>query len=271
MIRKLIIGTLAMSMAAITTTHAQPAAEQKKETPAAPAAPALDPAEVKSSSSYALGFRAGSEFGQQFSRFGLTVADIEGASFLKGFLSAFEGKPPEIAEDKIQAAMQAFGDKLQAREKQVGESNLASGKKFLEDNGKRKEVTTTTSGLQYEVIAKGGDQKYVAPKEGEQGEKQFQVRYKGTLIDGKQFDASPEGQTVPMTLQVVPGFKEALTSMPVGAKWKLFLPSELAYGAERRSADIGPNSVLVFELELVAIEAAPARQEMPFPMPGQGQ
>lgn len=271
MIRKLIIGTLAMSMAAITTSHAQPSAEPKKEAPAAPAAPAMAPAEVKAGSSYALGFRAGSEFGQQFSRFGLTVADIDNESFMKGFLSAFAGKAPEVAEEKIQAAMQAFGDQLQVREKAIADTNLAEGKKFLEANAKRKEVTTTTSGLQYEVIAKGGDQKYVAPKEGEKGEKQFQVRYKGTLIDGTEFDASPEGQTVPMTLQVVPGFQEALTSMPVGAKWKLYLPSDLAYGAERRSADIGPNSVLVFELELVGIEDAPAQQGgFPFPMP-QGQ
>ena len=123
--------------------------------------------------------------------------------------------------------------------------------------------------MQYEVLAKGGDEKYVAPKEGEPpADKQFLVNYKGTLIDGTEFDASPEGQPVPMTLQVVEGFKEALTTMPVGAKWKLFMPSDLAYGEERRSADIGPNSVLIFELELTKIEDAPARQGMPFPMPG---
>jgi FKBP-type peptidyl-prolyl cis-trans isomerase len=96
------------------------------------------------------------------------------------------------------------------------------------------------------------------------------VNYKGTLIDGTEFDASPEGQPVPMTLEVVEGFKEALTNMPVGAKWKLYLPAKLAYGEERRSAEIGPNSALVFELELVKIEDAPAPQGLPFPMP-QGQ
>ena len=77
---------------------------------------------------------------------------------------------------------------------------------------------------------------------------------------------------VPMTLQVVEGFKEALTTMPVGAKWKLFLPSKLAYGEERRSADIGPNCTLIFELELVKIQDAPPAPEggMPFPMPQGG-
>ena len=95
------------------------------------------------------------------------------------------------------------------------------------------------------------------------------MNYKGTLIDGKEFDASPAGEPVPMTLQVVPGFKEALTTMPVGAKWKVYLPSELAYGEERRSAEIAPNSALIFELELVDIKDAPAAPEggMPFPMP----
>jgi FKBP-type peptidyl-prolyl cis-trans isomerase len=89
------------------------------------------------------------------------------------------------------------------------------------------------------------------------------------LLDGKVFDASPEGQTVPMTLQVVDGFKEALTTMPIGAKWKLFIPAALAYGEERRSADISPNSTLIFELELVKIDDAPAQQSMPFQMPQQ--
>jgi FKBP-type peptidyl-prolyl cis-trans isomerase len=156
---------------------------------------------------------------------------------------------------------------LQEREKKLAEENLAVGAKFLETNGKREGVITTKSGLQYEVINKGGDKKYEAPKDGKEDNKQFMVNYKGTLIDGKEFDASPAGEPVPMTLQVVEGFKEALTTMPIGAKWKLFLPSKLAYGEERRSADIGPNSTLIFELELVSIEDAPAEQGMPFPMP----
>jgi FKBP-type peptidyl-prolyl cis-trans isomerase len=95
------------------------------------------------------------------------------------------------------------------------------------------------------------------------------VNYKGTLIDGKEFDASPEGEPVPMTLQVVEGFKEALTNMPVGAKWKIYLPSNLAYGEQRRSADIGPNSTLIFDLHLVKIQDAPAPEGggLPFPLP----
>ncbi len=292
MINKLIPGTLALGLIitasaqtpaatppaapvpteATTPPIAVPAAPGAAEVPAVPVTPpkpVLDPAVVKTDSSYALGFRTGGNFSQQFGRFGVTVADLDTVSFLKGFLAAFKGDKPEVAEEKLQAAMQALGDLLQTREKENATANLEKGKKFLEENGKRTGVITTTSGLQYEVLAKGGEEKYVAPKEGAEDNKEFMVNYKGTLIDGTEFDASPAGQPVPMTMQVVPGFKEALTTMPVGAKWKLFLPSALAYGEERKSAVIAPNSVLIFELELVKIQDAAPQQQMPFPMPGQ--
>lgn len=274
MIRNLIPGVLALGLAA-TSSAQTPAAEAPKTdatTPPieVPAAPKLDPAVVKSDSSYALGFRMGNTFSQQFGRFGVGHEDIDQDVFIKGFMAAIKGGKPELEEAKLQAAMQALGDTLQSREKQSAAANLEAGNKFLEENAKREGVTTTKSGLQYEVITKGGSDKYVAPKEGSEDEKQFLVNYKGTLISGKEFDASPAGQPVPMTLQVVEGFKEALTTMPVGAKWKLYLPSKLAYGEERRSADIGPNSALIFELELVKIEDAPKQPEMPFPMPQGG-
>jgi FKBP-type peptidyl-prolyl cis-trans isomerase len=273
MTRKFIPGALVLGLFASASAQepAAPAAKAEATTPAieVPAKPKLDPAVVKSDSSYALGFRTGGGFAQQFGKFGVGADDLDQETFLKGFMAAIKGGKPELEEAKLQAAMEALGEMLQAREKATAEANLAAGKKFLAENAKREGVTTTKSGLQYEVINKGGDKKYVAPKEGTEDNKQFMVNYKGTLIDGKEFDASPPGEPVPMTLQVVPGFKEALTTMPVGAKWKVYLPSELAYGEERRSADIAPNSALVFELELVDIQDAPAAPEggMPFPMP----
>ncbi len=287
MIRKLIPGALALGLIASTSAQTptpEAPAKQEAVTPAieVPAKPKLDPAVIKTDSSYALGFRTGGSFAQQFGKFGVGAADLDSENFTKGFMAALKGDKPELAEAKLQAAMEALGEMLQSREKEAATKNLEDGKKFLEENGKRKEVTTNKSGLQYEVLAKGGEEKYVAPKADakedakddakEAPEKQFLVNYKGTLISGKQFDASPEGQPVPMTLQVVEGFKEALTTMPVGAKWKLFMPSNLAYGEERRSADIAPNSVLIFELELIKIQDAPAAPEggMPFPMPQGG-
>lgn len=287
MIRKFIPGVMALGLIASTSAQtpnadtpakSEAAAPAKTEatTPAVevPAKPKLDPAVIKSDSSYALGFRTGGGFAQQFGKFGVGAEDLDGENFLKGFTAALKGEKPGLEETKLQAAMEALGDMLQTREKASAAKNLEDGKKFLEENGKRKGVITTKSGLQYEVLTKGGDEKYVAPKEGDKTatEKQFMVNYKGTLINGKEFDASPEGHPVPMTLQVVEGFKEALTTMPVGSKWKIFMPSNLAYGEERRSSDIGPNSVLIFELELLKIEDAPAAPQggMPFPMPQGG-
>lgn len=244
-------------------------AKPKDEVAAAP----VDPAVAKSDSSYALGFRTGGNFAQEFGRYGVTLDDLEMDLFIKGFTAAVKGDKPEVEEERLQQAMAALGETLQQREKESAEANLAAGKKFLEENGKREGVVTTESGLQYKILEKGGDSKYVAPKEGAP-EKQFMVNYKGTLIDGTEFDASPDGSPVPMTLQVIPGFKEALTTMPVGAKWRLFIPSELAYGAERRSAEIAPNTALIFDLELVEIKdapPAPAGGGFPVPVPPQGE
>jgi FKBP-type peptidyl-prolyl cis-trans isomerase len=264
---KRILVSSCLAFGLVSFAHAEEAAAAPSEAKA----PALDPATMKADSSYALGFRMGGAFSQQFGRFGVTAQDLQHETFLKGFLDAIEGGQPSVSEEKLQAAMEALGNALQQREKDLAATNLEAGEKFLAENGKREGVVTTASGLQYEVIQKGGDQKYVAPKEGEESSKQFLVNYKGTLISGKVFDASPEGQPVPMTLQVVEGFREALTTMPVGAKWKVYLPSKLAYGEERRSAELAPNSALIFELELVKIEDAPAApQGLPFPMP-QGQ
>ncbi|MEX1114319.1 MAG: FKBP-type peptidyl-prolyl cis-trans isomerase N-terminal domain-containing protein [Akkermansiaceae bacterium] len=280
MIRKFIPGALALGLIASTSAQT-PAAEAPAKAPAAaeattppievPAKPKLDPAVIKTDSSYALGYRTGGGFAQQFGKFGVGAEDLDSATFLKGFMAAIKGDKPDLDEVKLQAAMEALGEMLQTREKEMATKNLEDGKKFLEINGKREGVITTKSGLQYEVLAKGGEEKYVTPKEGAEDNKQFLVNYKGTLISGKEFDASPPGQPVPMTLQVVEGFKEALTTMPVGAKWKLFMPSTLAYGEERRSADIAPNSVLIFELELTKIEdAPPAPESIPFPIPQGG-
>lgn len=258
-----------------TTPPAKPAAPGTPATPAAPAEPAaapIDPAVLKTNSSYGFGYRSGRQFAQQTSRFGLQMEDIERKSFSKGFFEGFAEKDPSISEDDINAALQALGSILQEREKATAAANLEAGKKFLDENGKREGVTTTASGLQYEVLKKGEGAVYQAPAEGSPpANKQFMVNYKGTLIDGTEFDASPEGKSIPMTLQVIPGFKEALTTMPVGSKWKLFIPAGLAYGEQRRGAHIKPNSTLIFELELEDIKDAPAPPARPnFSMPPQG-
>ncbi|MEO1843660.1 MAG: FKBP-type peptidyl-prolyl cis-trans isomerase, partial [Akkermansiaceae bacterium] len=94
------------------------------------------------------------------------------------------------------------------------------------------------------------------PAAGARPNKQFYTIYKGSLLDGTEFDSS-KGEATPMSLNVIPGFKEVLTTMPVGSKWKVYIPSELAYKEARRSALLGPNSTLIFELELTAIKDLP--------------
>ncbi len=241
------------------------AQEAAKQAPKAPAA-----ADIKKDSSYAVGYSAGSAFAENFGAHGVALGDFDMEIFMKGFTSAAQGKKPEVDAEKLQAAMMGLSEFIQAREKTIAEENLKAGTEFLAKNGKREGITTNKSGLQYEVIAKGGDKKYVAPTDGVEDNKLFMVNYKGTKIDGTEFDASPAGKPVEMTLQVVDGFREALTSMPVGAKWKLFIPSSMAYGERRASIDIGPNSTLVFELELVEIKDAPPQPAFPegFQIPG---
>lgn len=237
-----------------------------------PEKPAPDAAAVKSDASYALGLRTGDEFAHRSGSFGITPDDLDMTRFIEGFMAGFKREKAGVDEEKLDAAMQALGDLLQARETELAASNLQAGKAFLEKNGAREEVTTLKSGLQYEVLAEGGSERYAAPKEG-QPDKQFHVNLRGTLIDGRQIDASPEGEPRILGLQVLPGMKEALTLMPVGAKWRIFLPSELAYGDQRRSIDIGPNAVLIFDLELVKIEDVPPHPGsiLPGTTPGDGK
>ena len=152
---------------------------------------------------------------------------------------------------QLQGILQTFMMKRQlaqqAEEQKKTDEALAAEKAFLEENGKRKGVVTTASGLQYEVITMGTGPK---PK----AEDRVTVHYTGTLIDGTKFDSSVDrGQ--PMThpvAQFVPGWVEALQLMPVGSKWNLYLPSELGYGPGS-SGPIPPNSVLIFEMELLEI------------------
>ena len=121
---------------------------------------------------------------------------------------------------------------------------MPSWRKIRQEKG----VVTTKSGLQYKILTKGTGKK---PTENDTVE----VNYKGTLIDGKVFDSSNPGH--PLTLQVkqvIRGWQEALKLMPVGSKWQLFIPPELAYGQQGAGAEIGPNATLIFEVELVAIK-----------------
>ncbi|MFC4991038.1 FKBP-type peptidyl-prolyl cis-trans isomerase N-terminal domain-containing protein [Rubritalea tangerina] len=266
------LSIAAFGIALSSSTFAQeptpaPAAEDKK----APAAeekktPALSPEEIKSRTSYGIGYQ--NAF--QLANAGLIASDFDKDAFFSGFQEALNGAELKYTPEQLDAAMQALQASLMERDKKIGEENLAKGKAFLEENAKKEGVKTTESGLQYIVLEKGGDKKYEAPKDAPNGmdmQSEFLVNYRGTLIDGTEFDKSPEGTPVPFTLQVVPGFAEALKAMPIGAKWKIFLPASLGYGERRQGAKLGPNSALIFEVELTEIRKRQMPQGMPFQLP----
>lgn len=159
---------------------------------------------------------------------------------MQGVLMALQQKMMEkqqAAQAEQQKAMAASADK-----------NQKEGAAYLAENKKKKGVTTLPSGLQYEVITAGKGKK---PKATDQ----VTVHYRGTLIDGTEFDSSIGGQPATFPVNgVIQGWVEALQLMPEGSKWRLVLPSDLAYGAQGAGGKIGPNAVLVFEVELISVK-----------------
>lgn len=174
--------------------------------------------------------------------------------FKHGFGDVIEGKEPALSDDDIMAVMQAAETRLRAeQEKSQAEAsakNKADGEAFLAENAKKEGVKTTASGLQYEVIKEGEG---TSPKP----EDTVKVHYKGMLIDGTEFDSSySRGEPTEFKLnQVIPGWTEGLQLMKPGAKYKFVIPSVIAYGARAVGDKIGPDSTLVFEVELLEVKA----------------
>ena len=196
--------------------------------------------------SYALGLSMGNNFRSS----GIKTLDIK--DFADGVAAVFEGAQPKMSYDEAKAEIKAFFEAMEAEQRaaaaKMGEVNEAAGKKFLEEHGKRQEVKTTASGLQYEVINEGTGKQPVASDS-------VTVHYTGKLIDGTVFDSSVE-RGEPATFgvtQVIPGWVEALQMMKEGAKWRLFIPSNLAYGPNGAGNVIGPNSTLIFDVELIKV------------------
>ena len=172
--------------------------------------------------------------------------DLDQKIILAAFTNALNGNPSQIDSLKITTTTQSYF--MKAQQVEAGKAGEA-GKKFLADNGKRSEVKTTASGLQYEIIKEGTGPKPLATDT-------VLVHYHGTTIEGKVFDSSvdrKEPAKFPVN-QVIPGWTEALQLMPVGSKWRLVIPSALAYGERGAGADIKPNAVLVFTVELLEIK-----------------
>jgi len=201
----------------------------------------IDLSSNEAKASYGVGMQMGQQLATVFNGVSLEAA-------VAGINDAFAGKGPAIAGEEINAAFEVIQAQVEAEKQEQAKQFAGEGEAFLADNAKRDEVTVLDSGLQYEVITEG---------EGDIPTAQSVVstHYRGTLIDGKQFDSSYDrGEPAEFPVGgVIAGWTEALQQMKVGSKWKLFIPYHLAYGEAGAGGDIGPYQALVFDIELLNI------------------
>jgi FKBP-type peptidyl-prolyl cis-trans isomerase FklB len=256
-----VAALLAVSGAVLAQDKPQAAQPAKPQTGAAAQAPAAQPAQpgrpkpeaLQDKASYIIGFNLGKN---------LKTQDVPCSQdqIIQGLRDGLAGAAPLLSEQEIEATMQEFQQQVtsqqEAKRKADGEKNLKESQAFLDQNKTRKEIKTTASGLQYEVLKEGSG---ASPKPTDQ----VTVNYKGTLPNGKVFDSSYDrGEPVTFPVNgVIPGWVEALQLMKPGAKYKIYLPAALAYGERGAGPEIGPNQALVFEVELISVtpgSAAPA-------------
>jgi FKBP-type peptidyl-prolyl cis-trans isomerase len=196
--------------------------------------------------SYAIGLDVGNSLQQ-------VKDDIDLPSLLQGLTDQLTDRESLLTPEEARAVLQEFAMAVQEKgaeaRNEAMEKNLAEGQAFLRDNGAKEGVVTTESGLQYSVLTEGDGATPGATD-------QVTVHYRGTLLDETVFDSSYDrGEPVTFPVNgVIPGWTEALQLMKVGGKYRLFIPSDLAYGEQGAGADIGPNATLIFEVELVAIQ-----------------
>jgi FKBP-type peptidyl-prolyl cis-trans isomerase FklB len=219
---------------------AEPAETPKIEGAPKSEGPALKTGKEKIS--YVLGTNVGRQFKGQ-------MIELDLPSFSKGVEHAMEGKPLLMTPAEMRDMMQVLQAEIRAKQADAGSKNKKDGEIFLEENKKKPGVIALPSGLQYKVIQEGTGPKPTATDK-------VTTHYRGTLIDGTEFDSSySRGQ--PMSFQVdgvIAGWTEALQLMPAGSKWQLFIPSNLAYKERGSPPNIGPNSTLIFEVELISID-----------------
>src|SRR5438552_5872751 len=194
--------------------------------------------------SYSIGLNIGFNLKKQ-------NVSINPDTFVLGLKDALAGKP-QMTDEQVKETMTAFEKEMIDKQKAAGVKNGADGEKFLAENKKKEGVKTTASGLQYKVVKEGTG---AQPKEKDT----VMANYRGTLIDGTEFDSSyKRGQPATFPVSgVIKGWTEALQMMKVRSKYQLFIPAKLAYGERAIGGDIGPNSTLIFEVELLEVKPAP--------------
>jgi len=193
--------------------------------------------------SYTMGYQMGLSLQQR------SDMDLDTEILVQALRDALSGAQPKLSRSEMDAAIAARRQKLEGERREQAKANLERSEKFLEENQQREEVTVTDSGLQYEVLSEGQGE---SPGESDT----VVVHYEGSTVDGKVFDSSYE-RDEPATLPlngVIKGWQEGLQLMKEGAKYKLYVPADLAYGDAGAGGRIGPNQALVFEVELLEIK-----------------
>ncbi len=207
---------------------------------------AAAPKDQKDKVSYSIGVEIGKNLKKQ-------SVDVNSEFLVKGVKDAYSGEKLLLTDDEMKEALTAFQREMMAKQmeiaKKTGEKNQKEGEAFLAENKTKEGVKVLPSGLQYKVIKAGTGKK---PKATDK----VTVHYRGTLIDGTEFDSSyRRGQPVSFPVNgVIAGWTEALQLMEEGAKWQVVIPSKLAYGERGAGPQIGPNATLIFEIELISVE-----------------
>lgn len=198
-----------------------------------------------------VGYSFGHTFGQRLKE---SMPDLDMKSFMQGLEDIYGGKPSRLTEEQMTKIMQDYQVAIQAKQQammqKMADENRDKGKSYLAENGKKSDVVTTASGLQYKVLKKGEGE---SPKVTDTVE----VHYTGSLISGEVFDSSVErGEPVTFPVNgVIKGWVEALQLMKPGDKWQLTIPSDLAYGPNGTpNGRIGPNETLLFDVELLSVK-----------------
>jgi FKBP-type peptidyl-prolyl cis-trans isomerase FklB len=253
----MLAGNVLAQQAPVTATQQAPAAKPQKppaaktsEAPAAKSTTAAAPAPAlttdRDKESYALGMNIAKGLKAQ-------SVDVDTALLLRGMKDTLSGAQPLLSDEQAVAALKELQGEVQKKQdeekKELGDKNMKEGRAFLADNKTKEGVVTLPSGLQYKILTQGTGPKPTAADT-------VVCQYRGTLINGTEFDSSyKRGQPATFPVgRVIKGWTEALQLMPVGSKWQLFIPPDLAYGDRGAGGVIGPNATLIFEVELVSIQ-----------------
>jgi FKBP-type peptidyl-prolyl cis-trans isomerase FklB len=246
-------GNIRAQQAPATKTQTAPAAKAQstssaKAQPSAPskAQPALTLKTQKDKFSYSLGMNLGASLHKQ-------AVAVDPAILARGLRDALAGGKTLLTEDEARATLMEVQNDLRKKQQEkmqlAGDANKKEGEAFLAANKGKEGVVTQPDGLQYKILKQGTGPKPSASDS-------VVCNYRGTLINGTEFDSSyKRGQPATFPVSgVIKGWTEALPLMPVGSKWQLFIPSELAYAERGAGPDIGPNATLIFEVELLSIQ-----------------